>query len=81
MRGRVSAVAYLFVGASNELGELESGTAARLLGPIGAAVFGGVGAMAVTGLWALMFPALRRTDRLLAPAERKTPLPVPAPTS
>jgi len=64
MRGRVSAVSGLFIGASNELGEFESGVAARLLGPIGAAVFGGVGAIIVTGLWASWFPALRKADRL-----------------
>ena len=64
MRGRVGAVSGLFVGASNELGEFESGIAARLLGVVGAAVFGGVGALAATGLWAWMFPALRKADRL-----------------
>ena len=64
MRGRVGAVSGLFVGASNELGEFESGIAARLLGVVGAAVFGGVGALAATGLWAWLFPALRKADRL-----------------
>lgn len=64
MRGRVAAVSTLFVGASNELGEFESGVAARFLGPIGAALFGGIGALVVTGLWAVLFPALRRADRL-----------------
>ena len=64
MRGRVAAVSTLFISASNELGEFESGVAARLLGAVGAAVFGGYGALAVTGLWAWMFPALRRADRL-----------------
>jgi MFS family permease len=64
MRGRVSAVSGLFVGASNELGEFESGVAARFLGPIGATVFGGVGALIVTGAWAMLFPALRKADRL-----------------
>ncbi|HEY3697639.1 MFS transporter [Phenylobacterium sp.] len=64
MRGRVSAVSSLFIGASNELGEFESGLAARLLGPVGGALFGGVGALVVTGLWAQLFPALRRADRL-----------------
>ena len=66
MRGRVSAVSGVFIGASNELGEFESGLAARLLGPVGAAVFGGFGAMAVTGLWAGLFPDLRKADRLIA---------------
>lgn len=64
MRGRVASVSSVFIGASNELGEFESGVVARILGPIGAAVFGGVGAMAVTGLWAKLFPDLRRADRL-----------------
>jgi MFS family permease len=64
MRGRVSAVSTLFIGASNELGEFESGVAARLLGPVGAALFGGVGALVATGLWAKLFPELRKADRL-----------------
>jgi MFS family permease len=64
MRGRVAAVSSLFVGASNELGEFESGVAARILGPIGAALFGGIGALVVTGAWARLFPALRQADRL-----------------
>ncbi|MBI1200730.1 MAG: MFS transporter [Phenylobacterium sp.] len=64
MRGRVAAVSSVFVGASNELGEFESGVVARLLGPIGAAVFGGVGAVFVTAVWARLFPDLRRADRL-----------------
>ena len=64
MRGRVGAVSYLFIGASNELGEFESGVIARFLGPVGAALFGGVGSLGVTGLWALIFPELRKADRL-----------------
>ena len=64
MRGRVGAVSSLFISASNELGEFESGIAARFLGAIGAAVSGGIGAMIVTGLWAKLFPALRRADTL-----------------
>jgi MFS family permease len=64
MRGRVASVSSVFIGASNELGEFESGLVARLLGPIGAAVFGGVGAVVVTALWAKLFPDLRRADRL-----------------
>ena len=65
MRGRVSAVATLFIGASNELGEFESGSVARLLGPVGSVAFGGVGAMVVTALWAWLFPTLRKADRLV----------------
>lgn len=65
MRGRVSAVSTLFIGASNELGEFESGVVARLLGPVGAVAFGGVGAMVVTAVWAWLFPSLRKADRLV----------------
>ena len=60
MRGRVSAVSGLAISASNELGELQSGVAAALLGPVGAVVFGGAGAIAVTGLYSWLFPELRR---------------------
>ena len=64
MRGRVAAVSGVFISASNELGEAESGVVARFLGPVGAAVFGGFGALGVTGLWAWLFPELRKADRL-----------------
>lgn len=64
MRGRVSSVSMLFIGASNELGEAWSGLMVRLLGAVGAAVWGGVGALAATGLWAGMFRDLRKADRL-----------------
>jgi MFS family permease len=64
MRGRVAAVSTLFISASNELGEFETGVVARFLGVVGAAIFGGVGALVVTGAWAVMFPTLRRADRL-----------------
>ena len=64
MRGRVSSVSMLFISASNELGEFESGVVARFLGPVGAAVFGGVGSLVATGLWAAWFPQLRKADRL-----------------
>jgi hypothetical protein len=59
MRGRVGAVSSLFVSASNELGEAESGFLAAAIGPVAAVVAGGVGAVAVTLLWARWFPALR----------------------
>ena len=65
MRGRVSSVSMLFIGASNELGEAYSGVMVRFLGPIGAAVFGGVGALAATGVWAKLFPSLRKADKLV----------------
>lgn len=76
MRGRVASVSGLFISGSNELGEFESGIAARLLGPVGAAVFGGLGTMGVTGLWAWAFPDLRRADRLDGPpSDRETTQP------
>jgi MFS family permease len=68
MRGRVNAVDMIFIGASNELGEFESGLAAQWLGAVPAVVLGGVGTILVTALWAWMFPELRRADRL---ADRK----------
>ena len=64
MRGRVSSVSGLFISGSNELGEFESGVVSRLIGPVGAVVFGGIGTILVTGCWAWMFPDLRRADRL-----------------
>lgn len=60
MRGRVSAVSGLAISASNELGEMQSGVAAALLGPVGAVVSGGVAAIGITALWAYLFPELRR---------------------
>jgi MFS family permease len=60
MRGRVGAVATLFVSGSNELGEAESGLIASLIGPVPAVVLGGVGAIGVTILWAVVFPELPR---------------------
>jgi MFS family permease len=64
VRGRVNAVNMVFVGASNELGEFRAGTMAALIGTVPAVVFGGVGAIAVAGLWAAIFPALRKVRRL-----------------
>ena len=64
MRGRVSAVNFLFIGASNQLGEFESGVAAALLGPVGAALFGGCAALVVAGAWATFFPQLRKADAI-----------------
>jgi len=76
MRGRVSAVNSLFIGASNELGEFESGLTAQWWGAVRATVLGGIGALAVAGVWAALFPSLRQADELtseslrrLAPAE------------
>jgi MFS family permease len=64
MRGRVAAVNMIFIGASNELGEFESGALAQWLGSVPAVVIGGIGTCVVVLLWALWFPALRRVDRL-----------------
>lgn len=64
MRGRVSAVNLVFIGASNELGEFESGVLAHWIGVVRAVVLGGVGTLVVVGLWAKLFPALRDFKRL-----------------
>lgn len=66
MRGRVSSVNWLFLGASNEFGEYESGLTAHWWGAVRAVVIGGVASMAVTGIWSLFFPALRHADKLSA---------------
>jgi hypothetical protein len=64
MRGRVSAVNSIFIGASNQLGEFESGVTAALLGPVGSVVLGGVGTLAVALLWIRLFPSLALRNRL-----------------
>ena len=64
MRGRVNAVNMLFIGASNELGEFESGVTAALVGVVPAVLLGGIGTLGVVGLWMWLFPALRRVDAL-----------------
>jgi MFS family permease len=64
MRGRVSAVNSLFVGASNELGEFESGVTAQWWGAVRAVVAGGLGALAITGIWSVLFPGLRNIEQL-----------------
>jgi len=64
MRGRVTAVNAIFINTSNQLGEFESGLLAAWLGAVTATVVGGVGTLAVVGLWMLMFPGLRRRQRL-----------------
>jgi MFS family permease len=75
VRGRVSAISGLAISASNELGEMQSGVAAALLGATGAVVFGGAGAIVITVLWAFLFPELARA-RTFAPQYRQR---VPAP--
>ncbi len=69
MRGRVSAVSFVFISASNELGEFESGLAARLVGPVPAVVVGGIGAIVVAGWWIRLFPTLWRADRFPDPPD------------
>ncbi len=64
MRGRVSAVNQVFIGASNELGEFESGVTAAWLGPRIATMVGGVGTCVVVAVWVLLFPKLYRADKL-----------------
>jgi MFS family permease len=75
MRGRVSSVNWLFIGASNEFGEYESGLTAQWWGAVRAVVVGGVASMVVTAMWSGLFPALRQADRLtsesLIEAEKK----------
>ena len=64
MRGRVSAVNSVFIGASNQLGEFESGATAAVLGPVGSVLLGGVGSIAIALIWWRAFPALATRDRL-----------------
>ena len=68
MRGRVSAVNSVFIGASNQLGEFESGATAAVLGPVGSVVLGGVGSIVVAVLWWRWFPGLARRDALVKPS-------------
>jgi len=70
IRGRVSSVSAVFIGASNELGEFESGVTAAWWGLRPAVVVGGVASVAIAGLWARWFPQLRRMDRFPAPERR-----------
>lgn len=70
MRGRVSAVNSLFIGASNELGEFESGLTAQWWGAVRATIYGGIGSLAVAGLWTVLFPDLRHADQLTSAALR-----------
>lgn len=70
MRGRVSAVNWLFIGASNEFGEFESGLTAHWWGAVRAVVIGGIGSLIVTGTAAVLFPALRNADQLTAKSLR-----------
>jgi MFS family permease len=64
MRGRVGAVNYLFINASNQLGQFESGLTAAMFGTMPAALLGGIGTVAVALLWMKLFPSLRDLERL-----------------
>ncbi|MGH9747782.1 MAG: MFS transporter [Candidatus Acidiferrales bacterium] len=70
MRGRVNAVDMVFIGASNQLGEAESGFTGQWLGTVPAVVLGGIGTLVVTALWAWGFPELRKADRLTSEETR-----------
>ena len=67
MRGRVAAVNSIFIGASNQLGEFESGATAAMFGPVASVVMGGVGAILVALSWRWLFPELARRDHMLPP--------------
>ena len=67
MRGRVSAVNSIFIGASNQLGEFESGATAAMMGPVASVVLGGIGTIAVALGWLRLFPALANRDELAPP--------------
>jgi MFS family permease len=75
MRGRVSSISGLAISASNELGEMQSGLAAALLGPVAAVALGGVGAILVTGIWAVIFPELKRAKTFAPQYRQKEPNP------
>ncbi|MDF2641980.1 MAG: hypothetical protein K0R45_1252 [Pseudomonas sp.] len=80
MRGRVNAVNMLFIGSSNELGEFRAGTSASLMGPIPAAIMGGVCTLGVVGAWMVGFKSLRQVDRFAdaSPVEATQPEKTPA---
>jgi hypothetical protein len=70
MRGRVSAVNMVFIGASNEVGQFESGITAQWFGTVPAVVLGGIGTLLIVAAWSWLFPSLRRLDKLV-PAEQR----------
>ncbi|MGR4065757.1 MAG: MFS transporter [Vulcanimicrobiaceae bacterium] len=71
MRGRVSAIENIFIGASNQLGSFESGVLAALVGTVASVVFGGAMTLAVVALWSILFPSLRSYDRIGQKSERE----------
>ena len=72
MRGRVSAVNMIFIGASNEVGQFESGLTAQWFGTVPAVIAGGLGTIVIVALWAWLFPALRHVDELVPRQGRGT---------
>lgn len=64
MRGRVSAIENIFIGASNQLGAFESGALAALVGAVASVTIGGLATLGVIALWAVLFPSLRTYDRI-----------------
>ena len=80
MRGRVSAVNMLFIGASNEFGQFESGITAQWLGTVPAVVWGGIGTLVVVAIWAVLFPRLRKVESLtIEPSEEPAQPAITAP--
>ena len=75
VRGRVNAVDMIFIGASNELGQFESGLTAHWFGTIPAVIIGGAGTLIVVALWAWLFPELRNADKLM-PVQEQPAVPV-----
>jgi len=73
MRGRVSAVNMMFIGASNEVGQFESGITAQWFGAVPAVVIGGIGTILVVAIWARLFPELRRVNELTQPRANHLP--------
>jgi MFS family permease len=73
LRGRVAAVNTVFIGASNELGEFESGVTAKWWGAVRAVIVGGIATLVVTGVWIRLFPTLWKMERFPQPARTTTP--------
>ena len=73
MRGRVSALNAIFIGASNQLGQFESGVTAYYFGAAASVVIGGIGTLLVVAAGLVLFPALRRIDRLEDSADLGAP--------
>jgi Transmembrane secretion effector len=77
MRGRVAAVSFVFISASNELGDFEAGVMARIFGPVLAVVIGGVGAVVASATWMKLFPQLAQADGFESPLAPHAAAPEP----